>query len=105
MNSRCLPAWQFLDKCFPEMPTPKNPARSQQIACPRVWFRDMLWRAFPARSERDLAIRASRALGVSQRQVQNWLRCDHDAKLSHVAAVIVLAGAESAFAIFGGRTP
>jgi hypothetical protein len=63
----------------------------------RRWFRDLLWRAFPSPSEGDLAIKAARVLDVSPRQVQNWLRCEHDAGLSYVTAVMAIAGAEVVF--------
>lgn len=52
----------------------KNLSRS--TAQPREWFRDLLWIAFPARS---------------------------DAALRYVVAVLVIAGAEAAFAKIGGR--
>ena len=60
----------------------------------RAWFRDLLWRAFPAHSERDLAQRAARVLEVSPRQVQNWRRCENDASLRYVTIVMAIAGAE-----------
>lgn len=70
---------------------------------PRRWFRDMLWRAFPSPSEHDLAEKAAPVLGVSKRQVKNWLREDNDASLSSVAKVIAIAGAEVIFARIEGR--
>jgi acyl-CoA synthetase (AMP-forming)/AMP-acid ligase II len=63
----------------------------------RRWFASLLWRAFPAASEHDLSLDAARVLGVSPRQVRNWLRCDHDAGLSTVLAVLAIAGAEIVF--------
>ena len=63
----------------------------------RNWFRDMLWRAFPAPSDTERAARAARVLNVSDRQVRNWLRCEHDPSLRHVMAVIAIAGAEVVF--------
>lgn len=69
----------------------------------RRWFARLLWRAFPARSEAALAAQASAALGVSERQVRNWLRCEHDAGLRHVTAVLLIAGAEAALARLEGR--
>ena len=71
----------------------KNPAKN-----PRRWFRDMLWRAFPSPSEHALAEKAAPVLGVSKRQIRNWLNEDHDASLSYVAAVLAIAGAEIVFA-------
>lgn len=81
----------------------KNPARSAGLERPREWFRDLLWAAFPGKSEREVSQRAAMALGVSQRQVQNWLRCEHDASLRHVAALMVIAGAEVVLGLIGGR--
>lgn len=63
----------------------------------RRWFRDLLWRAFPSRSEGELSDKASRVLDVSPRQVRNWLREDNDASLRHVTAVMAIAGAEVLF--------
>ena len=57
----------------------------------RVWFRDLLWVAFPARSERDLAAMAAPVLGVAERSVRNWLGCRNDPVLHHAAAVMVVA--------------
>lgn len=77
---------------------------SYSAACPpdhttaaRRWFRDLLWRAFPAPSEAALAEKAARVLDVSPRQVQNWLRCEHSAAWHYVAAVMAVAGAEVVF--------
>lgn len=76
----------------------KNPARnSDHAGASRRWFANMLWRAFPAASERELAAIAAPVLGCSERQVVNWLRCEHDAGLRYVTAVIALAGAEVVF--------
>ncbi len=69
----------------------------------RKWFAGMLWRAFPAESERGVAQRAAPVLDVSERQVINWLRCDHDAALSYVTAVLVIAGAETVLGPDSGR--
>lgn len=63
----------------------------------RMWFRDLLWRAFPASSDAARAERAARVLDVSERQVRNWLRCEHDPKLRYVMAVLAIAGAEVVF--------
>lgn len=91
----------ILSPVFP-MFLAKNPSQSRRI-CPRDWFRDLLWSAFPAPSDSDRAKQISAALGVSKRQAQHWLACDHDAALRHVLAVLIIAGAESAFAKIGGR--
>ena len=69
----------------------------------RRWFAALLWRAFPAPSEHDLSLKAARVLDVSPRQVRNWLRCDHDAGLSYVLAVMAIAGAEVVFDRIEGR--
>lgn len=63
----------------------------------RRWFASMLWRAFPARSERELADKAARVLDVSPRQVINWLRYENDASLRYVTAVMLVAGCEIVF--------
>lgn len=63
----------------------------------RMWFRDLLWRAFPASSDAARAERAAHVLNVSERQVRNWLNCEHDPKLRYVMAVIAIAGAEVVF--------
>lgn len=79
----------------------KNPARigADHQWKSRKWFADLLWRAFPSVSENELASKAARALDCSPRQVRNWLRCEHDAGLQYVTAVLILAGFETL--IFG----
>jgi hypothetical protein len=67
----------------------------------RRWFASLLWAAFPGASEREVARMGAPVLGVSERQIINWLRCDNDAALSYVTAVMVLAGVE--FALDGVR--
>ncbi|WP_438939119.1 hypothetical protein [Cereibacter sphaeroides] len=69
----------------------------------RKRFARLLWRAFPATSERDLAAKAAPVLGVSERQVKNWLRCENDAALRHVVAVMTLACGEEIFSLIEGR--
>jgi hypothetical protein len=86
----------------------KNPAYSARrgqdhAATSRRWFAAMLWRAFPAASERDLSLKAARVLDVSPRQVIHWLRCEHDASLRYVTAVMAIAGAEVVFGLVEGR--
>lgn len=63
----------------------------------RKWFAELLWKAFPDQSESAIAERAARVLDVSPRQVRNWLRCNNDASLRHVMAVMAVAGAEIVF--------
>jgi hypothetical protein len=84
----------------------KNPAYSDRDhACAsRRWFAALLWRAFPAPSEADLALKAARVLDVSPRQVKNWLRCEHDASLRYVTAVLAIAGGEVIFGRIEGRS-
>ena len=73
----------------------KNPADSDAHAkASRKWFRNLLFRAFPSRSEQELAQRAALVLGVSPRQVKNWLREEHDTSLRYVTAVMAIAGVE-----------
>ncbi|MEM9211804.1 MAG: hypothetical protein AAGA63_09980 [Pseudomonadota bacterium] len=67
------------------------------VTASRRWFASMLWRAFPSTSEHELSQKAATALDVSPRQVTNWLRCNNDASLSYVLAVIAIAGAEVVF--------
>ncbi|QPM89362.1 hypothetical protein PSAL_005780 [Pseudooceanicola algae] len=69
----------------------------------RRWFAALLWLAFPGASERDVARRASGVLEVSERQVINWLRCENDAALRYVTAVMVLAGVLCALEPIRGR--
>ena len=73
------------------------------VANPRRWFRDLLWAAFPARSEADLAARAAPVLDISDRQVRNYLRELHDPSLTITLKVLAIAGAEIACAIMEGR--
>lgn len=77
----------------------KNPANSSitSLSRPREWWRDLLWAAFPSASAHEVSKKAAPALGVSRRQVLNWLECEHDPKLGHVAKVLLIAGAEMAF--------
>lgn len=82
----------------------KNPAYSTDPRASRRWFRDLLWRAFPAASERELAEKASAVLDVSHRQVINWLREEHDPKLRYIMKVLALAGAEIVFSRIEGQS-
>ncbi|MDE4189638.1 hypothetical protein [Phaeobacter gallaeciensis] len=76
----------------------KNLAQSQTgRRGARQWFAELLWVAFPAKSERELCRSAARALGCSERQVGNWLRCDNDASVNVVTRVMIVAGAEVVF--------
>lgn len=68
----------------------------------RMRFSLMLRRAFPGVSDTAIAERAAPVLGVSTRQVHNWLQCRNEAKVSHVLAVIAIIGAETLFQIIGG---
>lgn len=65
-------------------------------------FARLLWDAFPASSEAELAEVAARALDCSPRQVKNWLRCENDAGLRYVGAVMMIAGAEKVIQRFNG---
>lgn len=75
----------------------------------RLWFRDLLWQAFPkCRSENELAERASAVLSrknrpVTTRAVRNWLRCDNTPSFRYVMAVIALVGVEKAAAALSPR--
>lgn len=82
----------------------KNPARTDgDVGNSRRWFADLLWRAFPGRSEAEIAETAGAVLEVSPRQVRNWLRCEHSAAWHYVAKVMVIAGAEVVFTRLEGR--
>jgi hypothetical protein len=72
------------------------PLRGQvsPVEAERAWFAALLWRAFPSSSENELSEAAAAVLGVSARQVRNWLRCEHDARWRHVVMVLVIAGGE-----------
>lgn len=70
----------------------------------RRWFAGLLWRAFPAASENELAGRAAKVLNVSERQVRNWLRGENDASLKYVTAVALIAGVEIGLGAYGGRS-
>jgi hypothetical protein len=64
------------------------------VEAERAWFAALLWRAFPSASENEVSERAAAVLGVSARQVRNWLRCEHDARWRDVVKVLVIAGGE-----------
>ena len=74
----------------------KFPAKTTggNVFSSRKAFAALLWRAFPSPSEHDLARKASHFLEVSERQVKNWLHCDHSAPIQHFFAVAAIAGAE-----------
>jgi hypothetical protein len=63
----------------------------------RMWFRDVLWRAFPAPSDAARAEKAHKVLGCSERQVINWLNCENDPKLRYILKALAVAGAEIVF--------
>ncbi|WP_339767172.1 hypothetical protein [uncultured Pseudosulfitobacter sp.] len=76
----------------------------QHKSLSRKWFAALLWRAFPAASNTEVARLGAPVLGVSERQITNWLNCENDAALSYVTAVMVLAGVECALdGVRGGR--
>ncbi len=82
----------------------KNPAGfSPDARSSGRWFANLLWRAFPAPSEHELAEKAARALDVSPRQVKNWLRCEHSPAWKYVSAVLLISGAEIVFGRIEGR--
>ncbi len=82
----------------------KNPAQNDiQAKASRKRFAKLLWRAFPSASERDLAAVAAPVLGVSERQVRHWLRCEHDAASRHLFALLAIACGEEIFSIIEGR--
>lgn len=85
--------------------TMKNPAKTHQHGAPvqRQWVCNMLWAAFPSASENILSEKAARALDCSERQVRNWLRCEHDAGAKIIAGLVVLIGFEAAASCFYGK--
>jgi hypothetical protein len=72
-----------------------------QLYPARQRFARMLCRAFPGPSEAAIAAKAAPVLGVSSRQVQNWLQCRNDAGVGTVLAVLAIIGAETVFNILG----
>lgn len=66
----------------------------------RMWFRDLLWAAFPhCHSENELAETAAAVLSrknrpVTTRAVRNWLRCDNTPHFRYVLTVMGIAAAE-----------
>lgn len=66
----------------------------------RLWFRDLLWAAFPkCASENDLAETAAAVLSrknrpVTPRAVRNWLRCENAPHFRYVLTVLGIAAAE-----------
>jgi len=77
----------------------KIPAQSVNgdVYVSRKFFEALLWKAFPSPSAHALAHKAAPVLGVSPRQVMNWLSCEHSAALHYVFAVMAIAGAEIVF--------
>jgi hypothetical protein len=67
----------------------------------RDWFARVLWRAFPAASQRQVAQRAAPVLGLTVRQCENLLNGIHDAKLGTILAALSIAGAECIFDVIG----
>lgn len=90
-------------KNLAQKPRRENFAGAQHKNSSRAWFASLLWRAFPASSEREVARRAAPLLGVSERQVINWLRSENDAALSYVTAVMALAGYETVLKPIRGK--
>lgn len=70
----------------------------------RSLFVRLLWVAFPSRSEKELAERAHKALGVSQRQVENWLAGVNDGKASHLTDLIFIVGVEKLSQLIEGQS-
>lgn len=70
----------------------------------RRWFAALLWSAFPGDSMAERARRAAPVLGLTQRQIENLMKGEHDAKLGTVLTVLAICGAERVFDILqGGR--
>ena len=78
-------------------------SQSDHVSASRRAFAALLWRAFPSPSENEVALKAARVLDVSDRQVRNWLRCEHSAAWHYVAAVMAVAGAEIVFSKIEGH--
>ncbi len=74
----------------------RPPMRGQvsPVEAEREWFARLLWRAFPSASATALSEVAGPVLGVSPKQVRNWLECRHDARWRDVVKVLVIAGGE-----------
>ena len=97
----------FADGRWPGKNLSRNAAMPKgadaHVRASRRWFAGLLWRAFPAPSAAALAERAHKVLGVSERQVRNWLDERNDAGLSHITAVMLIAGCEVVFRQIEGR--
>lgn len=48
---------------------------------------ELLYRAFPARTQKEISEKASRAIGVSPRQIIYWMQCENDMPSWAVKAV------------------
>lgn len=77
----------------------------------RVWFADLLWKAFPeAKSENELselaaAVLSSASRPVTARTVRNWLRHDNTPHFRYVLKVIALVHAEKVISLFDPGAP
>lgn len=58
------------------------------------WFSDLLWNAFPADSEAQVAMKAAKALEVSEKQVRNWLRHSNSPAWKFVFKALIAEGVE-----------
>lgn len=67
------------------------------VEAKREWFASLLRKAFPASSDHARSKDAAPVLGVSDRQVRNWLNCEHDASFVVVMKVVSIAGGEVLF--------
>lgn len=65
-------------------------------------FVQMLWAAFPARSENHLAEMAAPKLGVSPKTVRNWLRGNGDGKAKNFADLMKILGVDKTLEILEG---
>lgn len=75
----------------------KNLSKRQDRISARKWFAELLWVAFPGETEHQVCLAAAPVLEVSEKSVQNWLRCQNDAPVGVVAKTMLVAGAEVVF--------
>lgn len=69
----------------------------------REGFRKLLTAPFPNRSDREIAEQWAKALGVSERTVQNWLALTHSASITDMAIVVATHGVWRSAEIFVGE--
>ncbi len=89
------------------MKTVSRTAVRNEFSCPEVNRKkvcDLLWSAFPGRSEAEVSRRASAYLSVHERTVRNWMRGVGGPDMVQASMLGGLVGYEVFLRIiFGGR--